>query len=256
MKQIFYIVVFVFIFINGVHAQKVVKVDNATSQHIFSYTEIETLEDKTGKLQLNNVLSPFYQQKFKAGKTSTPQAIHPQSFYWYRIKIDHQKLTSQNWILEFFDQTIDDLTAYIPQENNRYKKLELGDKHPFKERFLQHKNFELPVDPLHKGIETYYFRVQSHERADVIIVLRSVGFFISYALNEYFTFGIFYGMILVFSFYNLLMLPPCGRNNTSITYGIYLVWPCTNQVSMAWPTIICGRIFHNGTNLPLALLYI
>jgi hypothetical protein len=39
----------------------------------------------------------------------------------------------------------------------------------------------------------------------VIIVLRSVNWFISYALDEYFFFGIFYGMILVFGLYNLMM---------------------------------------------------
>ena len=37
------------------------------------------------------------------------------------------------------------------------------------------------------------------------MVLRSVNWFISYALDEYFFFGIFYGMILVFGLYNLMM---------------------------------------------------
>ena len=37
------------------------------------------------------------------------------------------------------------------------------------------------------------------------MVLRSVNWFIHYAIDEYFFFGIFYGMILVFSLYNLVM---------------------------------------------------
>ncbi|RZL03460.1 MAG: chromosome partitioning protein ParA, partial [Pedobacter sp.] len=48
-------------------------------------------------------------------------------------------------------------------------------------------------------------RVRSAQSSSVIIVLRSVKWFVEYATEEYLFFGLFYGMILVFGFYNLLM---------------------------------------------------
>ncbi|RZL03459.1 MAG: hypothetical protein EOO89_28415, partial [Pedobacter sp.] len=34
------------------------------------------------------------------------------SAYWYRIQIDFNPRSRENWILEFFDQTIDDITLF------------------------------------------------------------------------------------------------------------------------------------------------
>jgi hypothetical protein len=53
-------------------------------------------------------------------------------------------------------------------------------------------------------------------------VLRSVDWFIHYALDEYFFFGIFYGMILVFSLYNLLMFAAV-REKHYLLYILYLL---------------------------------
>ncbi|HTD98033.1 MAG TPA: 7TM diverse intracellular signaling domain-containing protein, partial [Mucilaginibacter sp.] len=119
--------------------------------------------------------------------------------------IKHPTGTKKRWMLEFFDQTIDDITAYLPTENAQYKVEKYGALHKFTDRQFHHKNFGIDLD-IYPGKEyTYYFRVKSHQTADVIIVLRSVKWFIQYALNEYLLFGVFYGMILVFAFYNLLM---------------------------------------------------
>ncbi|HTK18827.1 MAG TPA: 7TM diverse intracellular signaling domain-containing protein [Mucilaginibacter sp.] len=179
--------------------------DDQNDQHIFTYGEIQSIEDPKGTLQFSQVSSGSDSSKFKDSWSSTPQNYDIASVYWYRIRIKHPSSTQKRWILEFFDQTIDDVTAYIPTANNTYESKHFGALHKFGERTYHHKNFEINLN-IYPGKElTYYFRVKSHQTADIIIVLRSVGWFIQYALNEYLLFGVFYGMILVFSFYNLLM---------------------------------------------------
>jgi hypothetical protein len=54
-------------------------------------------------------------------------------------------------------------------------------------------------------VHVYYIKVRSHQPVNVIIALRSVNWFIHYALDEYFFFGSFYGMLTVFGLYNLMM---------------------------------------------------
>ncbi|MET4082519.1 hypothetical protein ABIB40_002477 [Pedobacter sp. UYP30] len=185
-------------------AQKQVKINDAVSQHIFTFDEVCVLEDSSNALMLKDILKPEYNNAFKPNLTSTPQNLHLQSTYWYRINIAGEKDSKKNWILEFFDQTIDDLVVYLPDSNNHYVAHAAGDEKVFSSRSLAHKNFEFRLQKESKS-QLIYVKVKSRQIADVIVVLRSVDWFIHYALNEYLLFGLFYGMILIFSFYNLVM---------------------------------------------------
>jgi len=185
--------------------QKTVWITESTKQHIFSFKEIEQLEDPTGKLTFEEVLSPQHLQSFKPSISSTPKKTSKAAVHWYKISINQNKPLHKSFLLEFFDQTIDDIVAYVPNQNGGYDSLFLGDRYAFGERALQHKNFEIFLENIPNQNRVFYFRIQSQQTADVILVLRSVHWFIQYAINEYFSFGVFYGMIAIFSFYNLLM---------------------------------------------------
>lgn len=189
----------------GLKAQKAVQILDSIPQHIFTFKEIEILEDAKDQYSFETVKSKAFDQKFKASITSTPQTKKLNTTYWFKIKIRANDLAKKPFLLEFFDQTIDHITAYIPQNDQSFKVEELGDSNPFSKRLIHHKNFEIPIQNDGEAIQTYYFKIKSSQISDVIIVLRSAEWFISYALDEYFYFGIFYGMILVFSFYNLIM---------------------------------------------------
>jgi hypothetical protein len=186
-------------------AQPVVQIQDAVDQHMFTGREIEFLEDTAGNYTLADVRRPSLSSQFQSLTKNTPQNYNLKAAYWYRIKIGHNPASSKNWILEFFDQTIDKITMYLPDEKGNYIARATGDQYPFKQREYNHKNFEINIGNNEAYEGTYYFRVKSHQTADVIVVLRSVSRFIQYALDEYFIFGIFYGMVLVFSFYNLMM---------------------------------------------------
>jgi hypothetical protein len=205
---------------NTASAQREMVMSDQADQHIFTYGEIQCLEDSTGKLQFSQILSPEVSSRFKESWSSTPQNYNIGSVYWYRIKIKYPSTTKKRWILEFFDQTIDDITAYLPTENGTYQSKHFGALQKFGDRTYHHKNFELNLEIYPDKEATYYFRVKSHQTADIIIVLRSVGWFIQYALDEYLLFGIFYGMILVFAFYNLLMFTAV-RQRQYLYYILY-----------------------------------
>lgn len=191
--------------ISGLKAQKTVQIKKDLPQHIFTFKEIEVLEDTHNKFTFDEVKSLAFNEKFKASVNSTPQTKKLNQTYWFRIKIKHNESVEKPFLLEFFDQTIDHITAYIPQAGSSYKIENLGDANDFNKRLIHHKNFEIPIPNNGNEIETYYFKISSSQISDIIIVLRTAEWFISYALDEYFYFGVFYGMILVFSFYNLIM---------------------------------------------------
>ena len=186
-------------------AQKTVEIDDKVNQHMFTFGEIDWLKDKDNTLSFDQVSSKAFSGRFQTNLSSTPQTKDLSATYWFRIRIKHNSKADKQFILEFFDQTIDHVTAYLPQKDGSYSKSEFGDTFAFGQRELQHKNFELHIRNDYDDARYYYFKFKSSQISDVIIVLRTVDWFISYALDEYFYFGIFYGMILVFSFYNLIM---------------------------------------------------
>ncbi|WP_238386629.1 7TM diverse intracellular signaling domain-containing protein [Chitinophaga rupis] len=221
-------------------AQQPVAISNALEQHIFTFGEIEYLQDPSGALTIQQVSSPAF-NGFAPNKQSTPQNHQLGKVYWYRIKIKNDPAVKKHFILEYFDQTIDELTAYIPDADGHFRQLQMGDQYPFKQRMFLHKNFELDLDNSMAGEQVYYFRIRSAQIADVIIVLRSVNKFVGYALNEYFSFGIFYGMILIFSFYNLIMFLAV-RQRQYLYYVLYnlsvaLYEMCTDGIAYQylWP---------------------
>jgi hypothetical protein len=201
------------------HGQDMVPVADSAKQHVFRDAELEYLRDVNSKLQIKDIASAAYQNKFVKNTSATP-ILNDSCAYWYRIKLNQSAVTNNNWIIEFFDQTIDSITVYSPIKNNTYKATLLGSNRPFSERLYNHKNFSLNISNDLKGQNTYYFRVRSHQSANIIIVLRSVNWFISYALDEYFFFGIFYGMILVFGLYNLIMFVAMRKRQ----YLYYIVY--------------------------------
>lgn len=206
----------------SVCAQTPVQIQDAVGQHIFTFNEIEVLKDPTGKLTLDQVRQPGIDQQFKPSRSSTPQTLDLNTDYWFKIRIRSNPDAKKHYILEFFDQTIDHITVYLPVGIKRYEVKQLGDNFRFSHRPLRHKNFEIPLTNTGNQVNTYYVKIRSSQIADAIIVLRSLDWFISYALDEYFFFGIFYGMIFVFSLYNLIMYSAI-RQRQYLFYVAYIL---------------------------------
>jgi hypothetical protein len=206
----------------SVCAQTPVQIQDSVGQHIFTYNEIEVLKDPSGKLTLDQVTKPSIDRQFRPSLSSTPQTLDLNTDYWFKIRIRSNPDAKKHYILEFFDQTIDHITAYLPKGNNNYEVKQLGDSFKFAHRTLRHKNFEIPLTNTGNQVNTYYIKIRSSQISDAIIVLRSLDWFISYALDEYFFFGIFYGMIFVFSLYNLIMYSAI-RQRQYLFYVAYIL---------------------------------
>lgn len=240
-------------------AQPAVPLTDSVGQHIFSFQEIEFLEDPGGKLTLTDILTePKTQQSFRPSVKFNPENVNRHAAYWHRIKVRHPTSSSKRWVIEFFDQTIDQIDFYIPQEDGTYKKLTYGDLFEFTSRPLQHKNFVIPIPNGTDEVMTYYFRIKSDQQAEAIVVLRSADYLFEYAIDEYFFFGIFYGMILVFSFYNLLMYAAV-RESHYLFYILYLMGIGLYEMSAdgiafqyLWPTSTVWNQYAPGFALYFA----
>ena len=201
----------------------------------------------------------------------TPKDYNTASAYWVKLTLRIPEHHDEHWLLEFYDQSIDHVEAYIPQPNGGFKKLVMGDMYDFDQKPFQHKNFEIPINSNLSGLQTFYFKIRSHAYADIRIAVRTIDRFIYYALNEYFLYGIFYGMILIISLYNLLIFSAI-REVKYLYYTFYILsvgvyamcvdgiayqylwpgWPAWNQIaygaalfSLIFWAVIFGQRFLN-----------
>ena len=185
--------------------QETVLISDSVDQHIFVYGYVQCLEDPTGNLTLDQVRAEPYASAFADNPNFAPHNDHLAAAYWIKVRLRHNRRSTKEWVLEFFDQTIDSITAYLPNQQGNYRAVQLGDHAGFSARRIKHKNFLIPLENDHDQPLTYYFRVRASHPVDMILVLRSVDFLVYYATHEYFMFGLFYGLILLICLYNLLL---------------------------------------------------
>jgi hypothetical protein len=211
-------------------AQKAVEIDSTVQQHKFILDEITCLEDNTNKLTFDDIKTRS--NSFKTNTIYFPTNKNTKSTYWYKTTIRfNQSITDKNCLLEFFDQTTDHVTAYIPDGKGKYVVSHAGSGDNFHQRLYQHKNFEFLIENSLKGEHTYYFKLKSYNPVKVIIVYRTIGYFIKYALFEYLLYGLFYGMILIFCFHNMLMFMAV-RKKQYLYYVFYILWVALYEMSV------------------------
>lgn len=189
----------------SLEAQQMVTVNDSIDERNFMPYELMYFNDTTNRLSFEQASSREFTQKFQQHTSYQNKDFVANSAYWIRLPIQHSTATQKVWLLEFYDQTIDHIDAYIPQIDGSYKLTKLGDSQNFIKRFFRHKNFELMLNMKRDTLMYYYFRIRSHEFADIRIAFRSANRFVYYAENEYFLFGTFYGMILIITLYNFLV---------------------------------------------------
>jgi len=203
-------------------AQPRIEVNDTVDERNLMPYELTYYIDSANALSFQQVSAPQFSDRFQQHASYQNKDFKENASYWIRLPIKHSADTKKVWLLEFYDQTIDHIEAYIPREDGSYEHMSMGDSHSFSQRKFRHKNFEILLDMKSDKVMYYYFRVQSHEFADVRIAFRSLNRFVYYALNEYFLYGTFYGMVLIISLYNFLVYLAI-REIKNIFYIFYIL---------------------------------
>lgn len=260
-KRIRYLLLSLLFISAVVKAQVPIVIEDGASNQIFTFNRLHILEDPSGQLDIGQILTETYQKKFIPNVNRIPKNVHTKSVYWYRFKIGHNPSSSKRWILEFFDQSIGDLKLFVPDGFYSYQVNSFGTNYRFGKRVYEHKNFTYDLNNKSDQILTYYIRVESPNLVSAIIVLRDLRWFLGYALGEYFIFGLFYGMILVFCLYNLLMYFAIkGRQYLyyvlyNLSIGLYEM--CNDGIAFQylWPAYPQANVYGFGISLFLSSIF-
>lgn len=197
-----------------------IRLDQSESEYLLPINELPILVDSTGLLSFQDILA-LQENSFNIYKEFKPKDYCVQCAYWIRVPLRIEERPQKQWMLEFYDQTIDSITAFIPRIEGGFQVEHAGDYFDFSKKSFAHKNFEWLINSDIEGNQNLYFRVKSHTYADIRVAIRTVNRFVYYSLNEYFLYGIFYGMIVVVSIYNILMFVAI-RERKYLYYAFYI----------------------------------
>ncbi len=200
--------------------REVIYLEEATQELLLPFNDLPILVDSAGTMSFEQVQN--VQKGFVLHTQFKPKDYCTSCVYWVKLPIYFDRSSDKEWVLEFYDQTIDQIDAYFPQQDGTYQMETVGDMYPFSNKGFQHKNFEWLLDTDLEGQQVLYFKVQSHAYADIRIAIRTINEFVGYAINEYFLYGIFYGTILIILLYNMLIYLAI-REVKYLYYTFYLI---------------------------------
>ncbi len=183
---------------------------------------VELLEDSSLTLSIHAILQ--HPEKFIFKKTGTndyPTIKNVSSAYWLRFHLKNPDPKNKIWILENLDSHVDNFELYkLVKDSITGTKL-IGYKIPFSSRDYKHKNFVFTL-PQDSTEQIYYVRVFSDIHNPIAINIKSLNYFIYYALNEYYLLGLFYGIVLIMALYNLILFL-FVRDSIYIYYCLYVL---------------------------------
>ncbi|MDI3320945.1 7TM diverse intracellular signaling domain-containing protein [Pinibacter soli] len=211
---------FFIVFATRMSAQIPVPLDHNIEKHIFSYDEIQIFEDAKGQYTITDVGDSSFNNKFATSRSFIPKTFHYKSTYWFRVRVRNVSKSNKNWVFEFYDQTIDNIRFYSPNDSGRFDEYECGAMYPFNQRQISHKNFTIQLSDDFSGDKVFYFAIRSQQPPTVMVVIKPVEEFIKYGLREYILLGFFYGMMLIFCLYNFMMFA-ATRQRQYIYYIVY-----------------------------------
>jgi len=235
---------------------------------IFS-NAIEFYEDPSNKLTIQDFIQNPESYLFKRGETEEQFSYHTQSNYWIRFKIINKDMISNHWVLEILDSRFDEVIFYSPDFNrpSNYTESKTGLRFDFDKREYQHKNFVFNV-PLQLNKEKphyYYLKIHPGTIGSFLFKIRSNDNFDSYAFKEYLLLGMYYGIVFILAFYNLLLYFTT-KEKVYIYYFFYAVaWAFDSSIqdglgfqfvwSYTYPINILGGFLFKILMLIFYLIY-
>jgi hypothetical protein len=201
---------------------------------------VDYLEDKEQKLSIREVVSAEYANQFIRSDKDILNFGFTNSVYWVRFEIDGSyRPVEQEYILEINYPLIDQLTIYRQDEFGAWSEDTEGDRFPFKDREIAHRNIAHKIVVPPRKVSTFYLRFQTEGSMQIPIMIWKSHDFYNQAFNENMIFGILYGTLFVV-----------------VAYNIFLFWIVQKWLHLAFAAMIVLSILFLATQNGYAFKYL
>jgi PAS domain S-box-containing protein len=193
-----------FILTFNLSAQNIILLQNDVEQYsVNPYMEI--LEDTSGNLKIEDVISSQYDSKFKVNNQNVPNFGYTESAYWVRFKINSQKLEKFTpWVLEVIYPIIHYIDLYQLDNLNRILKVsKTGILREIETRDYKYHHIVFLLSLKKKSENIIYLRIQNEASMTIDLNLWSMNGFLQQSQNIQLIMGILIGILLLMIGYSL-----------------------------------------------------
>lgn len=181
--------------------------------------QLEFLEDRGGKLSVDQLTSPEWSSRFKpwshSGGQGTPNFGYTESAYWLRVALARAPQASEDWLLVMSYSSLGEVDLYAPGQ----APVHTGADRPVGSRPHFDVNFVFPVE-LDMSEQYYYLRVRSSSPLTIgLTAWKPSAYQVDKALFWVPQF-LYYGGLLALLLYNLLLYLSL-RDRRFLHYSLY-----------------------------------
>lgn len=127
-------------------------------------SNLDILEDKTGKLTITDVVSPQYATSFKQSKQLVPNFGVTDSVFWFRFTIDPGNSDSREWFFFVDNPLMDEAELFVPLADGSFTVNHSGINTFARNSAERKKGAILPL-PAEPAPRTFFLRVHEPGRA-------------------------------------------------------------------------------------------
>lgn len=133
--------------------------------------------------------------------------------YWFRFRVGNPTGREALTFVEIGYPVLDHVQAYVLDDGQPVQTYELGDKQPFYDRPIHHRNFLLPLALEPGGEREVYLRIDTTSSMQVPLTLWDQDAFYATEQSRSMFEGLYYGIILVMILYNLFVFMAVGERS-------------------------------------------
>jgi signal transduction histidine kinase len=203
-------------------ASDVIILHGKSEEYVVADATIDVFKDSTKTMTFQQVVRQY--RLHPASFSIQGEQVNDQhSAFWVRFRLKDLSAGKINWLLELYDNRLDEIEVYLPLKDGSYQIMRAGDHQVFSEKNFQHINFVFQLPPLSSQESVVYMRLYSKHEIYLYGLVRSVQRYVAYTTHEYFFVSVFYGILLALAIYNLLMLLSVrDRDNSFVYYILYV----------------------------------
>nr|WP_240980311.1 7TM diverse intracellular signaling domain-containing protein [Ramlibacter agri] len=203
------------------HAQGVLESGTADQHRLGPY--VAYLEDPGGRLQLDDILQPAQQARFRPDQGNGPAANFglTRAAIWLRIRIAAAPGSDPGWLLELAYPPLDHLQLYSPDGQGGWRRQVGGDLEPFASRPIAHRNHVLPVLLPAGATSTLYLRLESEGTVAAPLRLWRPAALWRSDQASYAALALYFGLLAGLLLYNLLLFVSV-RDTAYLVYVLFV----------------------------------
>ena len=217
MKRIFFF--FLLCFTDTLFAIDPVILNDTTGEYPLGLY-LEILEDKEGKLTIDDIQKPEMESLWVKSNSDVPGFGYSKSIYWVRFELASK--LEKKYYLEIDYPHLDQIDFYSISSIGKITHKKTGDKLTFENRDINYRNFIFFIFVSESFSDRYYIRFESEGSILLPLNLWSPVTFLEKKNIEMIGFGFFFGALIVMAFYNLFLWASI-RDRSHVYYVFYIL---------------------------------